>query len=350
MGGPVLTRAPSERRGLEAARGRARDARDIERVRGRRASTSSITSPVVALPSPRCARRSTDRSPARAPGARRSPQAVGARCPSPCGASPPRTPAAAAAHRRAGADPRRDLQQPVLGAGQPRLRCRWRAARQPELDRARGSIHEDPRVRLRRGLPQHARRRVRLAVVVLLRPVHPRRPDQDEQHGGPERRCRRQRQAACPNRSRRGSSVRTLRAAVPRGGRGQRLRRRSDLEWAPLRIRAGEQYVYGPWVVHFYGANAAMGRQARPREPSTPAARFPTTPSIRTCRSRAPAIAGSRRPRRPFDLRDLRRHRRSDHDRRAERVNVDAGWRDLRGGSRHNQVEVEWRPRTATSR
>ena len=27
--------------------------------------------------------------------------------------------------------------------------------------------------------------------------------------------------------------------------------------YAPLRIRAGEQYIYGPWVLHMYGANVA---------------------------------------------------------------------------------------------
>lgn len=28
-------------------------------------------------------------------------------------------------------------------------------------------------------------------------------------------------------------------------------------KFAPLRVRAGEQYIYGPWMLHIYGANAA---------------------------------------------------------------------------------------------
>ncbi len=106
--------------------------------------------------------------------------------------------------------------------------------------------------------------------------------------------------------------------------------------WAPLRVRAGEQYVYGPWVLHFYGtnvawdgklvhANAYLGSQVPDYtvDPSLPAARA--------------AIAGGGVR---FDLRDL-----------STPLPITLGFRSVTlsqgtnvESSHHNQVELEWRP------
>ena len=109
-------------------------------------------------------------------------------------------------------------------------------------------------------------------------------------------------------------------------------------DWAPLRIRGGEQYIYGPWVVHMYGGNAAWeGRLVKANiyagsqvpdytvDPSLPAAR-------------AGIYGGGLR----IDLRDLR----------SSPLPLTIGVQTLNfttgrnnDGSTHNQLELEWRPR-----
>ena len=110
-----------------------------------------------------------------------------------------------------------------------------------------------------------------------------------------------------------------------------------DPTYAPLRIRAGEQYVYGPWVMHFYGANAAWeGKLVHAT--AYAGSRFPTTRSIRTCRNRAPRSSAARCG---STCATSRRRSRSRSARRAstftQGTNVES--------SRHNEVEVDWRPR-----
>ena len=237
---PAATAAPSERRNDDArrvvlvARARARPARasPIRRPRARRTSRPRSCACGRDSRSPR-ARRS--RRPRRWPPCRR--RAARIRRPRPTSrAHGPRPP-------RAG-----------LGAGQPRLRRRRRAAAgKPTLGgtapRPTHDFATDPRVRLRRGLPQHARRRRSTA----CRRTSP--------AGSSSSRTTQTYDPTAGRRRRAGAAtdrdlVRSQRVRAARGvGRGQGLPAAADL--APLRVRAGEHYVYGPWVMHLYGANAA---------------------------------------------------------------------------------------------
>ena len=112
-----------------------------------------------------------------------------------------------------------------------------------------------------------------------------------------------------------------------------------DRRFAPLRVRAGEQYVYGPWVVHIYGANAAWEDKlvkgnlyVGTRVPDYSLARV-------SIKDRALITGASLR----FDLRDLR-------DPIPFAVAVEglslASLGSATGQASHNaQVEIDWRPR-----
>jgi hypothetical protein len=106
---------------------------------------------------------------------------------------------------------------------------------------------------------------------------------------------------------------------------------------APLRIRGGEQYVYGPWVLHFYGAVAGWdGKLVRGTlygGSYVPDYTFnPALPSARA------AIGGGSIK---FDLRDLDNPLPITLG--AESVNLSSGTGSQ--GTNHNQYEVDWRPR-----
>ena len=110
-----------------------------------------------------------------------------------------------------------------------------------------------------------------------------------------------------------------------------------DPTYAPLRVRAGEQYVYGPWVLHFYGANAAWeGKLVHATAyAGSMVPDYTIDPNLP--QSRAAIAGGSVR----FDLRDL-----------AEAIPITIGAQSVSftqgtnvESSRHNQVEVDWRPR-----
>ena len=107
--------------------------------------------------------------------------------------------------------------------------------------------------------------------------------------------------------------------------------------YEPLRIRAGEQYVYGPWVLHFYGANVAWeGKLVHANlYAGSQVPDYTIDPSLP--QSRAAVAGGSVR----FDLRDL-----------ATPIPITVGAQSVtltqglnEESSRHNQVEVDWRPR-----
>ncbi|MEO8554690.1 MAG: hypothetical protein ABI678_32155, partial [Kofleriaceae bacterium] len=107
--------------------------------------------------------------------------------------------------------------------------------------------------------------------------------------------------------------------------------------WAPLRIRAGEQYLYGPWVLHMYGTNVAWeGKLVRAN--AYLGSQVPDyTIDPRLPQARAGIVGGAIR----FDLRDLATPIPITVG--AESVTLSQGLNAE--GSRHNQVEVDWRPR-----
>lgn len=107
--------------------------------------------------------------------------------------------------------------------------------------------------------------------------------------------------------------------------------------WAPLRIRAGEQYLYGPWVLHMYGANVAWeGKLVRANAYlGSQVPDYTVDPNLPS--SRAGIVGGSIR----FDLRDLATPIPITIG--AESVTLTQGLNSE--GSRHNQVELDWRPR-----
>ena len=107
--------------------------------------------------------------------------------------------------------------------------------------------------------------------------------------------------------------------------------------YAPLRIRAGEQYVYGPWVLHFYGANIAWeGKLVHATAyAGSQVPDYTVDPNLP--QSRAAVAGGSLR----FDLRDL-----------ATPIPITIGAQSVSftqglnvESSRHNEVELDWRPR-----
>ena len=109
-------------------------------------------------------------------------------------------------------------------------------------------------------------------------------------------------------------------------------------EWAPLRIRGGEQYIYGPWVLHMYGANVAWEGKlihanlyAGSQVPD-----YTVDPSLPE--ARAGIYGGGVR----VDLRDLRSSP-LPITIGVQSVNLTQGTNAE--GSRHNQLEIEWRPR-----
>jgi hypothetical protein len=112
-----------------------------------------------------------------------------------------------------------------------------------------------------------------------------------------------------------------------------------DARFAPLRVRAGELYVYGPWVMHMYGANAAWdaklvraGVYVGTRVPDytlhTPAAK-----------DRALITGASLR----IDLRDLQHP--IPFAIAGEMLGLASLGSATGESSRHAQLEVDWRPR-----
>jgi hypothetical protein len=105
-----------------------------------------------------------------------------------------------------------------------------------------------------------------------------------------------------------------------------------------LRIRGGEQYIYGPWVLHMYGANVAWeGKLIHANVyGGSQVPDYTVDPSLPE--ARAGIYGGGVR----VDLRDLR----------SSPLPITIGIQsvNLTGGentesSHHNQLELEWRPR-----
>ena len=106
---------------------------------------------------------------------------------------------------------------------------------------------------------------------------------------------------------------------------------------SPLRIRAGEQYIYGPWVLHFYGTvigwEGKLVRATVYAGSHVPDYTFdPTLPQDRS------GIAGGSLK---LDLRDLQTSIPITVS--AETVTVTSSGTDP--GSQHSQLELDWRPR-----
>ncbi|MFT3699356.1 MAG: hypothetical protein QM831_39780 [Kofleriaceae bacterium] len=109
-----------------------------------------------------------------------------------------------------------------------------------------------------------------------------------------------------------------------------------DPTWSPLRIRGGEQYVYGPWVLHFYGANAAWdGKLVKANiYGGSQVPDYTADPSLPE--SREGIFGGAIR----FDLRDLQQ--KIPITLAAEGVKLSSGTNA--DSSTHAQVELDWRP------
>ncbi|MBV8759169.1 MAG: hypothetical protein JO257_17910 [Deltaproteobacteria bacterium] len=112
-----------------------------------------------------------------------------------------------------------------------------------------------------------------------------------------------------------------------------------DRRFAPLRVRAGEQYVYGPWVVHIYGANAAW-EEKLVRANVYVGTRVPDYTLARvSIKDRALISGASVR----VDLRDLRHP--IPFSFAIEGLSL-ASIGSATGQASHNaQVEIDWRPR-----
>lgn len=113
-----------------------------------------------------------------------------------------------------------------------------------------------------------------------------------------------------------------------------------DARFAPLRVRAGELYVYGPWVVHMYGVNAAWEAKLvranvylGTRVPDYTLGAVPVA-------DRALIAGASLR----LDLRDLARP--IPFSVAAEVLGIAAAGSATGQASRNTQLEVDWRPRT----
>jgi hypothetical protein len=106
--------------------------------------------------------------------------------------------------------------------------------------------------------------------------------------------------------------------------------------WEPLRIRAGEQYVYGPWVLHYYGANIAWdGKLVHANlYVGSQVPDYTVDPALPV--ARAGLGGGSIR----VDLRDLKSAIPITIG--VEAVKLASGTNVV--GSTHSQLEVDWRP------
>jgi hypothetical protein len=112
-----------------------------------------------------------------------------------------------------------------------------------------------------------------------------------------------------------------------------------DPRFAPLRVRAGELYVYGPWVMHMYGANASWeaklvhaGVYVGTRVPDY------TLHDV-AAKDRALITGASLR----IDLRDLRRP--IPFAIAGEVLGLASLGSATGESSRHAQLEIDWRPR-----
>ncbi|HEY0253497.1 MAG TPA: hypothetical protein VGC41_18310 [Kofleriaceae bacterium] len=110
-----------------------------------------------------------------------------------------------------------------------------------------------------------------------------------------------------------------------------------DPAYAPLRLRGGEQYIYGPWVLHFYGATAAWeGKLVKASiYGGSQVPDYTVDPNLPEAREAI--VGGSIR----FDLRDLQ-----------QKIPITVGIETLKlssgnntEDSNHSQVEIDWRPR-----
>lgn len=112
-----------------------------------------------------------------------------------------------------------------------------------------------------------------------------------------------------------------------------------DKRFAPLRVRAGEQYVYGPWMLHMYGANAAWEDKLVKGNVYI-GTRVPDYTLTRvSIKDRALITGASVR----VDLRELRRP--IPFAFAVEALSLASIGSATGESSRHTQLEIDWRPR-----
>lgn len=100
--------------------------------------------------------------------------------------------------------------------------------------------------------------------------------------------------------------------------------------WSPLRLRGGEQYIYGPWVLHFYGGNVAWdGKLIKGNiYGGSQVPDYTVDPALP--QSREGILGGSIR----IDLRELQ-----------QKIPITFALETLRlSSSTHGQLELNWRP------
>ena len=108
---------------------------------------------------------------------------------------------------------------------------------------------------------------------------------------------------------------------------------------APLRVRAGEQYIYGPWMLHIYGANAAWEDKLVKGNVYV-GTRVPDYSLTRvSIKDRALITGASLR----VDLRDLRRP--IPFAFALEALSLASIGSATGQASRQTQAEIDWRPR-----
>ena len=112
-----------------------------------------------------------------------------------------------------------------------------------------------------------------------------------------------------------------------------------DPRFAPLRIRAGELYVYGPWVMHMYGANASWDAKLIKASVYV-GTRVPDYTLGHVAAKDRALIAGSSLR---IDLRDLRKP--IPFAIAGEVLGIAAIGSATGTASRYSQLELDWRPR-----
>ncbi len=112
-----------------------------------------------------------------------------------------------------------------------------------------------------------------------------------------------------------------------------------DPRFAPLRVRAGELYVYGPWVMHMYGAKASW--DAKLVKASVYVGTRVPDYTLGHLAARDRALIGGSSLR--IDLRDLRHP--IPFAIAGEVLGIAALGSATGKPSRHAQLEIDWRPR-----
>jgi hypothetical protein len=112
-----------------------------------------------------------------------------------------------------------------------------------------------------------------------------------------------------------------------------------DPRFAPLRVRAGELYVYGPWVMHMYGANASWDAKLIKASVYV-GTRVPDYTLAPVAAKDRALIAGSSLR---IDLRDLKRP--IPFAIAGEVLGIAALGSATGTASRYAQLEIDWRPR-----